>query len=346
MKRINTLIISMLPVVLTYGQITLNSTYNLQPGDTYRYDIYDEVQSIDPGPAGGGVQWDFGSITGGTFIAGEPAICATPAGTPFADSATVAGANVCTRPIGTEDGAYAYYLMNTGGQTLLGIGAYESGNSSFWHYDDEQVAMEYPFTYGNEFNDNFDMRLFSSGIGSYFVRDSGSVHVQADAYGNLITPVATYNNVMRVKETSSTYSWMNFGSGWTFTGNSDMISYYWFAENIKVPVFTIIEFVGFSDFSVHYLVDHNFPSGIGENEVSSVKVFPNPVSEMLYFIPEESITNVRIYSIEGKLMDEYRSEFRKGVRHQLDVGILPSGVYIIEGKNSDGIYVTNRFLKR
>ncbi|MBU2652387.1 MAG: T9SS type A sorting domain-containing protein [Bacteroidetes bacterium] len=346
MKRINTLIISMLSVVLTYGQITLNSTYNLQPGDTYRYDIYDEVQSIDPGPAGAGVQWDFGSITGGTFIAGEPAICVNPAGTPFADSATVAGANICTRPNGTDDGAYAYYLMTSGEQVLLGIGAYESGNVSFWHYDDEQVAMEYPITYGGAFSDNFDMRLFSSGIGSYFMRDSGSIHVQADAYGSLITPVATYNNVLRITETSNTYSWMNFGSGWTFTGNSDMISYYWFAENIKVPVFTIIEFVGFADYSVHYLVDHNFPSGVGENEIPSVKIFPNPVNETLYFTPEESMISVSIYSIEGRMMKECQNEFRKGILHQLDVGNLPSGVYVLEGKNIDGICVTNRFLKR
>lgn len=346
MKKISTLILILTTVILAHSQITLNSTYNLLPGDTYRYDIYDEVQSIDPGPSGGGVQWDFGSITGGTFIAGEPAICVNPAGTPFADSATVAGANICTRPDGTDDGAYAYYLMTSGEQVLLGIGAYESGNVSFWHYDDEQVAIEYPFAYGNSFSDNFDMRLFSSGMGTYFVRDSGSVHVQADAYGSLITPVATYSNVLRIKETNTTSTWMNFGSGWTFTGNSDMISYYWFAENIKVPVFTIIEFVGFSDYSVHYLVDHNFPTGVRENEVPSVKIFPNPVNETLYFTPEESMTSVGIYSIEGRIMKECQNKFGAGTLHQLFVGNLPSGVYILEGKNYDGIHVTNRFLKR
>ena len=97
MKKSILLIISILLSSAVFSQITLNSSYNLLPGDNYRMDIYDEIPSMDPGPAGANQTWDFSSIPGGVYIQGEESFCIDPAGTPYADSSTVATANLCIR---------------------------------------------------------------------------------------------------------------------------------------------------------------------------------------------------------------------------------------------------------
>ncbi|MCD4789253.1 MAG: hypothetical protein K8R37_04575, partial [Bacteroidales bacterium] len=97
MKKTTLLIISILALQALFSQPTLTSSLNFTIGDTYRYDLYTDVINIDPGAGGANLVWDFGTISGGTYLEGDGAICVDPSTTAFADSAAVANANICIR---------------------------------------------------------------------------------------------------------------------------------------------------------------------------------------------------------------------------------------------------------
>ncbi len=346
MKPLTTTMILLLSGLLAFSQPTLTGSYNLEVGNTYRNDSYDGVTGINPGPAGGGQNWDFSSIPNGNFIAGLPAICVDPAGTPFADSASVSGANLCTRNDTGPDGPYVYYSLTNSEQVMLGLGHYESGNTSFSHYVDELTAITFPFSYGDEHNDTYKWLLWNISAGGYFMKDSGSIHVEADAWGSIVTPEGTYNNVLRLTTTTESYMYMNFGAGWTFTGSSTDVNHSWYSDGLKLPVMSISEFDASQEYIVSYLADHNFPVGIPEQETAELKLYPNPATDRLWIQSEEELLSVRVYSMDGRLItEEYIRSTGEGIWEVSLSGNKP-GLYVIEAKLKSGRFITDRLVLR
>jgi len=326
------------------AQITLTGSNNLEVGDTYRYDIYDEVNSLNLGTTGGGNNWDFSGISG-TFIAGMPVECVHPAGTPFADSSAVAGANLCTKNAGSPNGTYVYYDLNSSYQVLLANGHIETGNTSFSNYYDDLYGMEFPFTYGDTYTDTYDVKIYNVTAGGYLMRDSGNVHTEADAYGNLVTPAGTYNNVLRLTTTTTSFTWMNFGGVWTFTGMSSMINYDWFAEDIKVPVMSVTEFVGFTGYSTQYLAEYNFPLGIKEHDGACFNLYPNPAGDYITIRCASNINEWKIYDMNGRVLDKGNpASDSKSCR--LLLSGLPPGIYILQTRPQYGAASQECFVKR
>ena len=70
MKKFTLLFISILAVQVLFSQTVLTNSYNFTIGDTYRYDGYSDVTSIDPGSGGANMVWDFGTISGGSYNEG------------------------------------------------------------------------------------------------------------------------------------------------------------------------------------------------------------------------------------------------------------------------------------
>jgi hypothetical protein len=344
MKRIILIAILLLSYAGTNAQITLTASNNLDVGDTYQYDIFDEVSSLDLGTTGSGNSWDFSGISG-IFIEGIPAECVHPAGTPFADSAAVADANICTKPAGSLDGAYAYYNQNSSHQVLLAHGHYATGNISFANYYDDLVGMELPFTYGDTYMDGYDVKIYNVTAGGYLMRDSGTIYTEADAYGALITPAGTYNNVLRVTTTTTSFTWMNFAGVWTFTGMSSTINYDWFAEGIKVPVMSVTEFVGSTGYSTKYLSDYNFPVGIREEKLNEFDLYPNPAINQITIRCSSDIQEWKVISMNGQVLDEGRNA-RRSKSYYLSLSALNPGMYLLEIRYPDGAASRKCFVKR
>jgi len=346
MKTLTTIMILLISGLAAFTQVTLNGSYNLEPGDTYRNDTYDGVTGINPGPAGAGVSWDFGTIPNGTFIEGIPALCVEPAGTLFADSSAVSGANLCTKNSEGSDGPYVYYSMSGTGQTLLGLGYYESGNTSFTNYTDQLTAIEFPFAYGDEFSDTYEYLMWNVSAGGYFMRDSGSVHVEADAWGSIVTPEGSWDNVLRVTTTTVSYMWMDFGTGWVFTGIFTDVSHNWYAQGIKIPVMSISNFDDFPEYVVVYLAEHNFPVGIPEPEMNDLMIYPNPATGMVWIRSEQELRSVRIFSMDGRSLKEH---YQHSAGHEMKgiplQGMKP-GLYLIEAKLKSGRFITDRLAVR
>ena len=348
MKKFTLLFISVLAVQALFSQPTLTSSLNFTIGDTYRYDGYSDVTNIDPGPGGANLVWDFGTISGGTYYEGESNICVDPSTTTFADSAAVANANICIR---NEDdptvGPYQYYECNNTSQNLLAIGFLMTGNNSFSTYTNIQTALEFPFTYGDSFNDTWELLMYHIDMGHYFMRDSSIVTVEADAYGTITTPAGEFQNVLRLKRTTIDYSWSNYGSGWIPLGSFTDIQYEWYSPDIKVPVMIILDMEWLpGSYNVRYLVEHNFQTGIEERIDYSLEIFPNPTTDRVTIKTDEMINSVNIYSLMGQQLDVVSSQTGQSHQQSIDLSKYPKGVYLIEVRFEDGTVVTERIVKQ
>lgn len=339
MKKLTLLFFSIAVALSVFSQPVLTSSINLSIGDTYRYDGYHEVTNIEPGPGGANLTWDFSDVDGESFHEGVPAICVDPSTTPFADSAAVADANICTAPVGGS-GYYQYFDNDNSSQNLIAMGLILESSSSFGTYTDIFTAFEFPFTYNDSFEDTWELINFNIGSGYYFMRDSSITTVEADAYGTIITPLGEFQNAIRIKRTTVDYSWMRFveGGEWIPSGPNTDIEYSWFAPNIKVPVMFIDEFDGFPSYSVRYLMEYDFSVGIEEQSVVQVEIFPNPTTESVTIKTDATIERVFVYSLNGQQMGETSSQ-------TIDLSKYPKGIYLIKVGFEDGNMITERIIK-
>jgi len=345
MKKKSLLALILITSQLLLSQVVLTPAINLDIGDTYKYDAYEGVTNIEPGPAGANQTWNFGSMEGYGFYEGVGNICVAPSSTPFSDSTVVSGSNICVQNIGEEDsGPYQYYDGNNSFQDLLAMGMIASGNASFSTYTDILTAMQFPFAYGNSFNDTWELMGFHINLGFYFMRDSAIVFTEADAFGTITTPLGTFQNALRVKRTTTYYSWFRFQEGeeWIQSGPFTDIEYAWYAPNIKVPVMFVSDMQDFLDYGVRYLVDYNFLVTTEEQYTTAFDLYPNPAINQITIQSEKLIKQTSTFSITGQQLETKSFESEQ---HNIDISSYPKGMYIISIEFVDGSQRSRSFIK-
>ena len=348
MKKISFFIVSIIAALPLCSQITLNGNINLNIGDTYRYDGYEEVTNIDPGIGGANLVWDFSTITGEIFIEGVGAICVNPATTPFADSSAVNNANICTRNITPDVGPYQYYDNDNSSQNLLAMGFLMQTNNSFTTYTDILTALEFPFAYGDSFNDAWELMGYHIDYGYYFMRDSATSTIEADAYGTITTPLGEFQNALRIKTTTIDYSWYRYEAGgdWIPSGPFTDIEYKWYAPNIKVPVMIITELDGFTSYSVRYLVEYDFTTQIEDHLGHQIEIFPNPVIDQVVIKTDNPFNHFSVYSLSGQQLDAFNLQSCLSHQQTIDLSQYPKGIYFIKVVLDNGNILTKKIIKQ
>lgn len=311
------------------AQPVLTQSMNFSLGDMYKIDTYQEVSVVDPGNAGANVVWDFSQITG-EVIEGIDVICVDPGSTPFADSTAVASAHVCVRSADyPNQGAFSFYNTGTESEQYIAMGFMGEGNRSFTTYSNSQTAMEFPFTYGQVFTDTYELIGYHIDLGYHFMKDSVSVEVVADAYGSIKTAYGTFQNVLRVKRTSTEYFWYRYAQGedWSFNGIFVRTEYDWYDPNIKAPLFSIVEEEGIPGNMVKYLASYSSPSSIIVPRVEKLRLYPNPADDVVYIDNLTSSTWVQydIYSLSGALL-----QTGDVLNHSINIELLKPGKYVIK----------------
>lgn len=348
MKKITFIIVSVFVMQALVAQTVLTHGINLEFGDTYKYDGYEGVTNIEPGSGGANQVWDFSNLSGYGFFEGINAIAVDPATTLFADSAAVADATLCTRNFDDPDiGPYQYYENNNSTQNVIAMGFLGTTNSSFGTYTDPQKAFDLPFAYNDSFVDGYDFLNFHIENGYYFMRDSATVTVEADAYGTITTPLQEFQNVLRIKRTKTYYAWFKWDAegDWIKSGPYTDIEYSWYAPNIKVPVMYVDEMEDFIDYPVRYLVDYNFTTATEELVYQEVELFPNPTINKLTIKTESTITRIGLYSIQGQQL--FTNSLPDQVQQQtIDLMEFPTGIYIVKIELENGQILTEKFMKQ
>ncbi|WP_188462366.1 alpha-amylase family glycosyl hydrolase [Bizionia arctica] len=76
-------------------------------------------------------------------------------------------------------------------------------------------------------------------------------------------------------------------------------------------------------------------------EAQAFKIYPNPAHTSFRF--SQDITNVEIYDITGKLIQNYSGNFSRN--NEFDITSLNSGIYIIKAQNISGGHLTTKLVK-
>jgi hypothetical protein len=88
----------------------------------------------------------------------------------------------------------------------------------------------------------------------------------------------------------------------------------------------------------------NQPSTLAVDEFSlnrQVAIYPNPVTDT--FTIKTNVTSLNIYDITGKLVIEFRGQFRAG--EEFNISNLNKGIYLIELKNEVGQKSNSKLIK-
>src|SRR5690606_11669438 len=98
------------------------------------------------------------------------------------------------------------------------------------------------------------------------------------------------------------------------------------------------------DFSQNKLIFYSNDSYLNttDDNLSELKVYPNPVSEILYIeIGNHEIAKMSLYDITGKLLKTLDTSIQ-----EIDVRNLNNGLYFLVLESASGETVVRKFLKR
>jgi hypothetical protein len=289
---------------------------------------FEDPLDIDPGTAGTNQNWDFSTFTSNLQIEQE---FMTPENSPYAEDVSNWDTNLAG-VVGTEDAGIGTFFkisndeMLIVGQTLRNE-QFEEGISV--EFNPPLKAMEFPFAYGQSFNTR---TAFDLNIEIIRVAYTSSSMVEADAWGTIITPEGTYNNVLRVKTTSMDTTALFLGPLPLEQETATSVSYDWYSSNRVFPVFSIQGILdeNFSVTNVSYLSDQT----VSTNDLAILhdfNIYPVPASEFIFVESPNDMDDIRVrlFNMSGSLvMDHYFNN--AGSQIQLNVSDLKTGLYTIQ----------------
>ena len=283
---------------------------------------------VSPGNAGANQTWNLAAMSGssaGLTTVVDPTSTVSGASFPNANVAWDNPAGYTVSYYKTSATAFQNYGMDYGGTIMP--------------YSDPEDFLRFPCTYISSFNDNWAVQ-FDNG---YIFYRTGTTTVTADGYGTLITPIATYTNVMRVHFVQVYQDSADVGGPYIITYNND--EYMWYKEGVHVPISTVytLTYSGGSPITGGSFVTGNVGIDNSFDLISSVNLFPNPASD--YIVIENTSPNsdglITINSIQGQLLIQ-QSLLKP--KTEINISELAKGDYVVRVKTEKGI-VMKTFIK-
>lgn len=276
-------------------------------------------------PAGGTSQnWDYSTLQNLLY---DTAGFISSAGTPYASS--FPGSNLAGYD--QESGTYTYFTTNSSGIYLDGI----ASPSLFFIYETSQLYFPVPFTYGDVRNTFSRIQIDTVYLGNNarFVLRTNSTFT-ADGSGNLTLPSGQFNNVIRIKETATTYDSLSLDIGGGIyvpvsNSASQVTRYSFLKPGNPVALILSLEADSLGQFatSSSYFTG-TFVSGISNTaEVAKIKTFPNPANTILNIDLRSAndINSIDIFDLKGTLIKNITPD-ASGIT-AIDVQDLSTGIY-------------------
>lgn len=308
-----------------FAQMTLTSSNNPVAGDIDGYAICD-TNNISQGNSGANQTWSFLSLirqdsTAVNFV--------TASSTPY--SAQFPSSNLAS----TNDNLN-YNFMTTSSSNML-INGY-GGPDQLISYSDPQLYLQYPFTFGSSFSDNFSANYVLSGSSVF---RTGTTNVSGDAWGTINLPVGSFSNSLRVKYIISTKDSANIGIPVITLTNTT--SYVWFVPGRKFPVFEIVYTtisINGTQFGNNKTVNYNDGSTIGISNISTEipdgyslsQNYPNPfnpTTNLEFSIKNLEFVSLKVFNTLGKEIATLVNEKLSAgtYKYSFDAAGLTSGIY-------------------
>lgn len=287
-------------------------------GETY---LYRSGAYMSPGFGWSGGDMDLSSFTPtGT----NNRVFVDPASTTYASYFPTATVAEVSGP-----GAWGYYRSSANGFEQTGV---RSASSSLICAGGINV-VPYPINYNDIVYDDYTCSGLS--LGESFTR-TGSSTVQADGYGNLITPYGTFNNVLRI----AIYNNYN-DLGTNIDDYGIVSSYLWYKPGIKMPLVGIYDLTGsFGIVQYTWMLDG---SSIGIDEALQqeigLEIHADPASTLAYAVFSASgQVAMQVIDNGGRSVRAYDlGRLAPGIhRQELDLSGLAPGLYTVLATDDHG----------
>jgi hypothetical protein len=283
MERTLTLALPLLAVGALAQPAILESAY-LPNGTTM--DVSVHSGAIPPGGAGAGQIWDLSSLTYnpvGVIGVADPA--STPCASTFPSS---------NMSYVVPNGTWHYFIRTTTDLQWQGMN-WPSSCVGGLTFTDPRKVIDFPFNYQDSFTDTY-----AGDDGS-----SGSVTVEYDGHGTLITPFGTFNNVARIKSTDGAN-----------------VDYAWLSDGF--PQYGILQTI---DGNSSTLVFTSVVTGLAERSTTEpVVVAPNPASDRITISDVPPGATVTIADPSGRTLQR---GFATDAATIVDISPLPAGIYFV-----------------
>lgn len=218
-----------------------------------------------------------------------------------------------------SDGRFVYVDRQADANYLVGFVDPNSG--LIMHYPNSMQFAVRPITYGASITDDFTTNYTVSSLN--FIGE-GTVTIIADAYGTLILPNGTYENVLRLKiEQTRIDSLIEFQTISTI----NTVTYAWF-DGVHTSSLLKIDSTyseNFTEKSVEYLLDETI-AGIQTVQKSiNLKIYPNPATDQI-IITTETKGKMSISNVKGETI--LVRELKSG-KNKIDISSLSAGQYFV-----------------
>lgn len=259
MKRKLTFAIFLALNTAAFAQPVIEAAHFPAASHSESFDVEDP-NSLTPGGSGANQIWDFSEAVPTVFMWSNISLDIIPVeSAPLAS--TFPSANYCVKRTNVEGNLfYAFYNISATAMELVGT-IYVNGfpYSVYPQYlSDTEIQFQFPYSYNTSIADTAQSPESTA---------AAQINSVYDAYGTLITPFGTYNDVIRYKHTSIQPN----GSTQTF--------YYWYNSN---PFYEIMrgDFGGVANGENNYIQIHKNTTflGVVQQEQAQFSVYPNPTT--------------------------------------------------------------------
>ncbi len=352
MKKITKIIALIVTINVANAQITLTSSDFPTLGQTW-YGASDTTSNNTIGSGGINKIWNFPTlIPHTTFSQPFSSVSAAP-------SAWNSNFPNATMVSYVPSDAYAtYFNSNSNGFYIDGFydGNSQVGSQPYGNFNPDWLLIPTPFTYNNTRNHvNRTISTFTTSGTVFKAIILSYQEFNADATGNLTTPVGTFNNVLRVKELHFSIDsvYMVTGGGDQFmyaTPKKDTtITYGWYKNGSNCLLLQMEEKMqgpnplGTSKTSTYYGAT---TLGIGSYHLESATLFPNPSNGNKTLNIKTSdkhfITKIDVYDLTGKLVKT--EQINNTSSTTINIEDLQVGVYLYKLYNiHDYVFSTGKF---
>ncbi|HHG86397.1 MAG TPA: T9SS type A sorting domain-containing protein, partial [Bacteroidetes bacterium] len=233
----------------------------------------------------------------------------------------------------SSNGDYRFYAVNADSVVLVGE---KSLTGTPCPYSKVATAIQFPSSLGATVTDSVEGEYFD-GLFTNVTR-WGSYTTTFDADGTLITPNATWNNVIRVTTTATFLD-----SSWTGAAISDVLvfRYEWYVPGRRMPVFwtnTQLVSINAGPFTEQRDIFYLDTTAVGIEDQTleaGLQIYPNPAQDIVratYVLDAPEQVQVALYDLVG---NHVRTVFEGtqsagGQLVRINTTELSSGMYILK----------------
>ena len=306
----------------------------------------DTIAQYGPGSAGPNQQWSFPApVIRETFTTS----IVSPSSTP--NAATFTNSNLAM----TNDNlSYLYFSANTNSMVTTGTAGdlLLNGSIIVVPFNPVLTIHNFPRNYDDASDDTYYFEAIANNlvipgvpltVNAARIRHYGHVYDSTDGYGQITTPVGTYD-CLRVKSTDHTvdsvwiklFSFSQWALQANLTGPDTSVSYSWLAKETKLAVAeltfdTLNNPKNFTWTSIPPLT-----TNISSASIDEMSVFPQPAYERLTATwgKDKDYRLAELFAADGRKVTSV--SIAGASRVELNTQSLPSGMYLLQLSGADG----------